>query len=405
MYTAITTASPVRVWDIRTWPPLYQAAAIWTVFLVALTVKTIVDPVKHSTYPDFQRGSRCWWAGEDVYDPVTGAAGFRYGPAFAVALGPLAMLPICQGELLWNWLNVGFFFWIMRLLVRRGLPGYWTPGREAVFLVLVLVAASRSVWAAQSNVLVFCLVALATIAIQDRRWWKAAALLAIPVHIKVWPVAAAGLLIACRPRALAGRFVAALVGIGLAPFCTGLPAWVWRQYAGWFSLLTGPAQDRHEYRDAWTLWEAVYAPVNPQLYITIQLATACAAILLCLRQIRRTADDRRLLVFVLAMWTVWQLVFGPATERNTFGLIAPLISWGLITSITEKREQWLMGMSFLLTLGASFGVIERWLEPHLQVATAAHPIGVLLFLVWFLRWNRSTGGPSQVATSPPATLS
>ena len=56
--------------------------------------------------------------------------------------------------------------------------------------------------------------------------------------------------------------------------------------------------------------------------MAVQLGTAAIALGLCLWQSRRL-PPRRLVLFVLAAWTTWQLVFGPGTERNTFALIAP----------------------------------------------------------------------------------
>ena len=95
----------------------------------------------------------------------------------------------------------------------------------------------------------------------------------------------------------------------------------------------------------------------------------------------------RLLLFVLVTWAVWQLVFGPGTERNTFGLIAPLTGWGLIAAFQQKRGRWLMGLSFFLTMIALSGDIERRLSPHTAWVLLAHPIGIILFYAWFLRWH------------------
>ena len=160
----------------------------------------------------------------------------------------------------------------------RLLPGPWTPRREGVFLCLVLLGTVRSFWSGQTNLLIFALVALGAMAIADRRWWRAALLLAAPIHIKVWPLAAAGLFVACRPRPLAVRLGVCLLGLGAIPFLTKPFGWVCRQYEGWFALLTGPAQIRHTYRDTWTIWEAIHPPVHPTVYMVLQLTTAAVVL-------------------------------------------------------------------------------------------------------------------------------
>ena len=235
--------------------------------------------------------------------------------------------------------------------------------------------------------LAFSLVALATLAIQDRRWWWAACLLAIPVHIKVWPLAAALLLIAYWPRKLALRFPVAMLAVAAAPLLTKPWGWVWRQYVGWYDLLVGPAQIRHTYRDLWTLWEVIHEPVNAKAYMLLQLLSGAAVLGLCLWQVHRGLSIQRRLLFVLVSWAAWQMTFGPATERTTFGLIAPLSAWGLVTAFQQRRGRLLMSAAFALMTCGNFGVIERALMDYAPVILAVHPVGAMLFYAWFLDWN------------------
>ena len=203
MMTTTPAESPDEIARRRFY--LRVAWLAWIVLACALSVKAVGWPDDHSVYPCFETGARLWWTGQDVYDPKVCTCDFRYGPACAVALLPMALLPSELGGLLWTWLNLAVFFLTLRALVQRFLPGTWTPRREGAFLCLVLVGVVRSLWSGQSNLLIFSLVAQGAMAIADQRWWRAALLLAAPVHIKVWPLAAAGLLVACRPRPLAVR--------------------------------------------------------------------------------------------------------------------------------------------------------------------------------------------------------
>ena len=207
------------------------------------------------------------------------------------------------------------------------------------------------------------MIPMAAAAIVENRWWNAACLLAIPVHIKAWPLAVGMLLSACRPRELAARLGVCLLGVAAVPFLTKPFALVCQRYYGWFVVLTGrAAADRHTYRDAWTIWQQVQGHVPHKLYLAMQLATAALVFAICLWQARRRLPVQRLLLFVLVVWACWQLVFGPATERNTFGLLAPLTSWALITAFEEKRGRIVMSLAFLLTFSTTFGVTERFLQ-------------------------------------------
>ena len=238
--------------------------------------------------------------------------------------------------------------------------------------------------------------------IAARQWWLAAFLLAVPVHIKIWPVVPAFLLAIYWPKKLAFRFPLAVLAVGAVPFLTAPWAWVWRQYVGWYDLLVGPAQVRHTYRDAWTLWEVIHEPVNARVYMLLQLASAAGVFWLCWRQRSRLSPKRQLL-FVLVAWTAWQMTFGPATERATFGLIAPLSAWGLVTALQQRRRPKLMAAAWLIMTASTFGVVERAVMDWFPLVLASHPIGTMLFFLWFLDWNRHTAD-AAIAQRPAVVV-
>ena len=378
---------------------LFRLAVVaWTTFVVVLSVKVIVSPLRHTCYPAFEAGCRLWWAELNMYHGTWNE--FRYGPAFAVAFSPLVNLPVVLGQLVWMGLNLAAFVWSLRVLVREILPARWTPDREGVFLLVVLAASYRGMWALQSNMLLFAAVVAGMHALLHKRFVWAALWLALPVHVKLWPLAAALLLIACWPRKLAARFVCALAAVAAWPMLTKWPSVVFQRYHEWYVALTGPMQVRHAYRDLWTLWELIEQPVNAQAYLVMQLATAVLALALCLWQQRRGATMPQLLTFVLAMWISWQLLLGPGSERNTFGLIAPLTAWAVVACLSQARGRAVVAAVLALTMIASIGQVERAVPPWFPMVRAAHPIGVMLFACWMvvhsIRW-RTGDRPAGVA--------
>jgi len=388
------------------------AFSAWIVFAVAVSVKMVVSPVKHNSCAAFETGSLLWWAGLNMYELSYNE--FRYGPAIAVAFSPLLVLPTAVGRLLWIWLNLAALGWVLRALVRRILPASWTADREGAFLLLVLALTYRGLWSAQCNTLLFALIVAGMLAIQRRNWGRAALWLAVPVHIKVWPVAAVLLLIACWPRQLAARFIIALLAIAAIPFLTQPPTVVCERYYDWYLALTGPMQVRHEYRDAWTIWELIQAPVDKLAYTLLQLSTALLVLALCLWHKRRGVTMPQLFTFILGAWAAWQLLFGPGTERNTFGLMAPLTAWAVVTCFSNSRGRVVTGTAFALTMMASIGQIERAVMPVFPWVQMAHPLGVAIFAGWLFaharQWpaaaqeieidvtvsRRATGTPSRV---------
>jgi hypothetical protein len=358
------------------------AIGLWLALAAIIAVKTLHKPENHSTYPIFRDAARAWWQGVNVYDFNVFSADYRYGPSFALAMCPLAWLPYRAGALVWALFNVGVAFGATVALCRRVLPGVAAPHMRDLVLIGAVLPAAHGLYSSQTNMLVFSLVAFAAIAILDKRWWLAALLLAVPVHIKVWPLAAALLLTACWPRQLAWRLPLALLAVAALPLLAKPPAVVLDDYVQWYQHLVGPAQIRHAYRDAWTIWELVRSPVDARLYAWLQLGAAAVTLGLCLRQSFRL-PPQRLVLFVLACWTTWQLVFGPGTERNTFALIAPLTGWAIVVALCQRRAAWLMAASYLLTVVSAIGGVED-LHPWLKTL---HPVGILLFFAWFLWWN------------------
>ena len=72
---------------------LALALAAWAALVVALSVKSVCEPTDRSTYPCFEAGTRCWWREGNLYTMEDCGHEYRYAPAFAVGLTPLAVLP------------------------------------------------------------------------------------------------------------------------------------------------------------------------------------------------------------------------------------------------------------------------------------------------------------------------
>jgi len=240
-------AQPRDIW-------LRRGMALWIVLTVAVTVKTLVQGDHHSVYKIFAVASQNWWADLSLYQWNEGVDVYRYSPTFAVAFTPFAVLPSRLGNILWNLGSLFLLLWSLRLLVRHVLPGEWTPWREGLFLGLAALISMAMIWVAQSNTLVIALIAFSAVAIVRQRWWMASCLMALPVFIKLWPMALVLLLMACWPRQLTWRFPVPMAVLTAVPFLTRPLNTVWQQYYSWYICLTRFQQGRYPgYRDAWTI--------------------------------------------------------------------------------------------------------------------------------------------------------
>jgi hypothetical protein len=391
----------------RRW--LRIALLAWVVFAGALVVKILVQKLDHSLYGDFVIGPRRWWANLPMYDTLA----YYYSPTFAVLFTPFALLPDWLGQTIWGLISVGLFLWSLRAFYRDVLPKHWPWQAEPIFLTLVLAASARGIWSLQSNAILMAGVLFGAAAVARGQWWRAAFLLAAPVHIKLWPIVAGGLLSVLWPKKMIGRFAISCAALALIPFLTKAPAKVVDYYQSWTQRLIdrqATAQRFTGYRDAWTIWEQIYRPVDKQAYFILSAIAGLAVFgwSLWLRHSRRTdRSDAEIATYTLAAWATWQLLFGPGTERLTYLIIAPFATWAVITSFIERRRQWLATAAFVTTFVLGAGFAERILVRIAPAAVALQPVGIILFAAWLVfqaatadRWKqRSAALQTQLKSS------
>ena len=364
------------------------AISLWCVLAVAASCKAYTRPGNHSVYRYFPESARHWWADLNLYGSYPGFDPFRYSPTFAVAATPFGLAPDTWGEIAWIVCSVGLLLWALRSWARVMLPGGWSIGREAAFLGLALPASIGGIWSSQANAIILASVLFAMLAIRRERWWSAAWLLAMPVFIKIWPLVVALMLVIRWPKQLAWRIAVAGGLLAVVPFLTRPFPIVCRQYADWYAALTGPLQGRWGgYRDAWTIWEHLAPPVSPAGYKLLQIATLAAVLVWCGWQSRRLVRVETYLVAVLAAWSAWQLLFGPGTERLTYGLVAPAQAWAVLASFRERRLRALSVAALAVTGVFSMGDFEKLTSRLLPHAEVILPFGIVAFLVWVVAWR------------------
>ncbi|MGD0655382.1 MAG: glycosyltransferase family 87 protein [Thermoguttaceae bacterium] len=371
------------------------AIALWIVLAAAVCVKSIVRTGEHSVYNIYAWGSRHWWADQPLHAKYPELADiYRYSPTFAVVFTPFSLLPDWLGASLWGVLNIAVTLSALRLLVREILPGAWPPRREAWFLGLTALGSMSGIWSGQINSLLLAIVIFAAAAIKYNRWWTASFLLALPVFIKIWPMAVVLLLMACWPRRLSWRFIIFAAALALLPFLTRPFNVVVGQYQEWYSsLMTDQIQERWPgFRDAWTIWENLWPPVSLRGYQALQLASAAGVLLWCLYQRRRITSTGRLLMAIISIWVSWQLLFGPGAEQLTYGIIAPSAAWAVLVSFEEQKHRIWTVLTWLILVLCSCGEVETPLLKHLHPAFAMLlPLSVASFVAWLV-WHESRWG-------------
>jgi hypothetical protein len=384
--------------------PRRCAVVLWIVLGFALTARTAYRPANHTVFPLFAAGSAHWWADQPLYANYRPLDYFRYPPLFAIVFTPLATLGTVAGGILWGWLNLAVYFLGLHRLVRDVLPGRWTPGREAAFLILAGVGGVAGLWNGQSNPLIVGLLLLAVSALVRERWWSAAVLLAMTVGLKFMPLPFALLFCALWTRRLAGRFLLAVAFGFLLPFLTRPASIVCEQYRGWANHLVLMSGERWPgFRDGWTVWVVtrhalegrtgmpdLLQPIEGVWYRGLQVLGGLAVLVGCLWFRRRASSRGVLITVVLALGAAWSMLLGPAVEAPTYVFLAPLLAWAVVQSKAWPAGRRLIEASAVLILVLSWRELTYPFWEAVPWLVLTLPLGSALFLLWILgycRWS------------------
>lgn len=421
---------------------------LWVVIGVAITIKSLVKPGSHSVFPVYYNASWNWWFNETLYLRHPQLDYFRYPPVAALFFFPFALFGPSLGPILWGWFSLVFFAWACLRLHQV----FLADGRDEKQLgllalgVLSLLGALAGIWNYQSNAFLGALLILGMLDVKERRFHRAACFFSVAILLKPTVFPPIVLLSVLHPWQIGWRLTLGLLAGFFVPFLTKPPEVVLWQYQEWIEHLRDTQGERWPgFRDAWFAWLAFreqwlggplwpyFWDVVPNLVYRVSQITAglvCfAAVLLWYR---RGLNRDQFLIRSLTLGLLWLMLFGPATEFPTFGLISPLLAWCALVSWKEKNEsstptkRWgnrsltALGLFLILVLGWRPTVV--WIAPHLPLVLLAIPLGVVLFALWlfadtdqWIRESRSeaaavdsltegSGGPDLSSSPAAATV-
>lgn len=433
-------------WESRRYLNPRLALIIWLILAAAVSVRTLVRPRSHTVFPIFAASVEHWWDDRSLYQLYPPLDHFRYPPVFAVFATPFAVLGLTTGGILWSWLSIAVFLAGLWQYACDVIPSPWTRRRRALFLILGSLGALRGLWNAQSNALIAGFVLLGAAALsrvlssefrvlsaesqhavfrtrnselrtQNWGWWLAAVLLALPVCLKLTPLAPVLLLVALWPRQLTWRLLVVGAAFFLLPFLTRPPDVVLDHYREWIDHLLESGSHRWiGFRDGWTIWIVLRhllgmepgglclsEPLDSCWYRLVQLTSAAAVLAWCLWQQRRAErrglGSRWLVHVTLSMGLAWLMLFGPAVEHATYVFLTPPLIWAVLERRAWPHGRGLILASFTLIMVLGWGAVTRCLAPEWPVVLTALPAGTALFALWLLGYARSCGADVRETTA------
>ncbi len=300
--------------------PVRLGLALWAVLAVVVGVRVLVQqPGRASVVPIYLKAGEVWRAGGDLYAP-TGLDVYRYPPGFAAAFAPLTHLPEKLAAVGWRLLGVGV---LVVGLLRLARHTVLTPVGTGWLLGLAALLSLAAVNNGQVNTLLAGAAVNGTVEVLRRRWWRAAGWFALGAWVKVYPLAV-GLLAAVPRLRLVGPLVVVTAAGFLLPFAVANPEYVAGQYRRMAEVARG--EDRSDAppdrrpRD-WTVipWTYLGRTVSGGERLAVSLAVAAA--------LAAATAWRRDPLLALPLGCGWMTAFGPATEGNTYAVLAGPAAW------------------------------------------------------------------------------
>ncbi len=310
------------------------AWTLWLVLAAAVGVRVAVSkPTSQSVMPIYLAAGERWLHGESLYGPPQTLDIYRNPPVIAAGFAALTPLPEKLAGLLVRGVSVALFLTGLTRVRRTLLPD-WSGSRVGWLFALAVVPAIPSVNNGQLNLLLAALALHGVAAAAIGRWFAAAAWLGVAGWVKVYPLALALLVVLIAPRGFAVK-VTAVVLFGVAlPFALDDAATVRTQYAEYVLYLRiddRTHEDLSRVPRDWTVLPRVWLNWTPREAEAKAVSLAVATGLAVRMLVRRRRPSGESLLVALVGSHAWMTAFGPATEMNTYSLLAAVAPLVMLT--------------------------------------------------------------------------
>jgi hypothetical protein len=385
---------PVRLKSLGGWN--IGALAVWSIIFLGLAMRTLANPNRATAFTVYRLAGIHWLNAQHLYGDWRG---FVYSPLAAVFFTPFGLLPPGWGNLCWTWLNAAIFLFGVRALLSSGIYPGIKPRYHGVVYLLLAPLVLGNLDTGQANPTAIGMVLLAVAAVPAERWSVAALCVTAATYLKIYPLAVGLILLLMAPRRLGWQLLLALVVLGILPFLFQHWSYVSQQYHEWMS--TRSADDRRVYPikdvplDLWFLLVRLgHLPIPGFVYSAFQVLSGGAIALFCLIGVWKDWPKERLLAGILALVCIWMTLCGPATELQTYILLAPAVVLTLIDTLPSSRPLWLRIGLLVVCLLMVLAVARTsfWPSQKSLWILTIQPVAAILFLVCCLGlFLRSSG--------------
>lgn len=327
----------------QSWPWTVQVALVaWFALLGGVGLRVALSSPRSGTVvPIYLNAGERWKTSGNLYAPAPPLDVYRHPPIVAASLVPLSYLPDRMAGLVWRGICAAVFLAGMVRFARQFLTD-WSLKQLGWWLGLAAWIALPSVNNGQVNLLLAGAGLHMFVALRVGRLWEATLWCGFAGWWKLYPFAFGMLAVLIVPRGLSLKLV--LVGFAgfLLPFVLQSPSYVAEQYRDYIGYLgmddrTYAQLDRVP-RD-WTviprMWLGIVPTPTVTKIVSLMAAGLTAGVVIRLIRMRTGLDQPLMAAWILG--SIWMTVFGPATESNTYAILAAVASYIVVDPTPRSR--------------------------------------------------------------------
>jgi alpha-1,2-mannosyltransferase len=361
------------------------AIGLWCAIIIAVASYSIVvvakgtpDRISHSVSPVYWKAAHQWWQSIEMYgstEPTQeGRHGFLYLPQAATLFTPLAYLPLMLAEVLWRVINISGVAWALW----RVCGVFGGERRRLWFGLGTLLALSPTLLSSQNgqcNLLILAIMALGTVEMIERRWWRAAAWLALGLAFKPH-VLVLILLVGVLQPPMRLRLLVALAVVAALPWLNPDWSYVWEEHISFVRKMgvAGKPPAGTE-QDLVSLLYTFGITLPDRAWLVIRLAGAALVSLLSLLATLRF-ERAVALFYTFSFAILYIMIFNPRTEGPTHAMMAITLAMFTLAELTSRPRLFVWALaSVCILLGASHNLIHptnRWMQPMLELWFAVY---------------------------------
>jgi hypothetical protein len=306
----------------RVRPPIAVTGALWLLAAVVIGIIVGANPEHRTVTFTIHRAASAWWAQEDLY---TGHWGMNYLPQAAILFSPFEAIPhLATAEIVYRTSSIAMLALGIALLARSLTRQGW-EGPFFWMTVLGLWACLGAIRNGQPNAQFAALQVLSVAMVLRRRWWAAAAFMALATASKPLGIVMMGLAPFVYPRLWVPLIVCTLVMLGL-PFALGPPEYVVSQYVMFATNLTDTAAvSDHRFADIAGITRTLGFDLPAAFSLPLRALAGMATLAVWWVAGRRNDEPLRALM-LLSFATAYLMLFNPMTEANSYVIVAPAMA-------------------------------------------------------------------------------